>query len=455
VPGYVQSLGTASASANVALWTASRSYAQAPRKGTYFRAELAVANGSGPLWVPLTNIALLPGGASADVLSTTAGNLFVPKTPETFGCDADGNLTNDGHWRYTWDAENRLVRMTNYTGVGPQQSLTFEHDWKGRRIHKQVSASGTVTNNVTFVYDGWNPIAQLSATNSNVIRSYVWGLDLSGSEQGAGGVGGLLEVNDTANGVHFAAYDGNGNVAGLVKATDGTTSALYEYGPFGEPLRATGPMAKANPLRFSTKYQDDETDLLYYGNRYLNTSTGKWIGRDPINELGFELVMGRGKEFFLDEEKNLYEFASNDPVSYYDVDGLLVPAPVGVAVRCIVGLALAPAEIPLGATVIGVTVIGGATYAVWKLCFCKPPKKCLPCSPPEGTTMFRTDVVPPSRPHKPFKGTHTHHYVVMQSPVTAPKPCFCWPKETGVTDLASPGPAEQPWVRVGGGGVAP
>ena len=33
-------------------------------------------------------------------------------------------------------------------------------------------------------------------------------------------------------------------------------------GPFGEVLRATGPMAKTNPFRFSTKYQDDETDLL-------------------------------------------------------------------------------------------------------------------------------------------------------------------------------------------------
>ena len=48
-------------------------------------------------------------------------------------------------------------------------------------------------------------------------------------------------------------------------------------GPFGEVLRATGPMAKANPFRFSTKYQDDETDLLYYGYRYYSASTGRWI----------------------------------------------------------------------------------------------------------------------------------------------------------------------------------
>ena len=37
-------------------------------------------------------------------------------------------------------------------------------------------------------------------------------------------------------------------------------------------------MAKANPFRFSTKYQDDETDLLYYGYRYYDASKGRWLG---------------------------------------------------------------------------------------------------------------------------------------------------------------------------------
>jgi RHS repeat-associated protein len=65
----------------------------------------------------------------------------------------------------------------------------------------------------------------------------------------------------------------------------------HEYGPFGEVIRATGSMAKANPSRFSTKYQDDETDLLYYGYRYYgyrysNQSTGRWLSRDPAGEGG-------------------------------------------------------------------------------------------------------------------------------------------------------------------------
>ena len=55
-------------------------------------------------------------------------------------------------------------------------------------------------------------------------------------------------------------------------------------------------MAKANPFRFSTKYQDDETDLLYYGYRYYSANAGRWNSRDPIGESG---------------GKNLYAFVSN------------------------------------------------------------------------------------------------------------------------------------------------
>ena len=80
----------------------------------------------------------------------------------------------------------------------------------------------------------------------------------------------------------------------------------YEHRPFGEVIRGTGRMAKANPLRFSTKYQDDETDLVYYGYRYNNASTGRWLSRDPIGERA---------------GKNLYGFVANDPVRSIDALG--------------------------------------------------------------------------------------------------------------------------------------
>jgi RHS repeat-associated protein len=87
-----------------------------------------------------------------------------------------------------------------------------------------------------------------------------------------------------------------------------TTHYQYRYGPFGEVIRATGPMAKLNPFRFSTKYQDDETDFLYYGYRYYNPAQGRWIGRDPAGE-------DQGGA-------NLYGFVGNDALNNADQVGL-------------------------------------------------------------------------------------------------------------------------------------
>jgi RHS repeat-associated protein len=274
------------------------------RKGEYFRSEVPVSNGSSAVWQAAT----VHETGQTDV----TGSVFVPKNQERFYYDLDGNLTQDGRWIYAWDAENRLISLTPSTLVGPQISLKLEYDWQGRRIHKQVwpntTWNGNPTNDVKFVYDGWNLIAILNSS-FNLQNSFMWGLDLSGSPQGAGGVGGLLEVvykgTQTTN--CFVAFDGNGNVSGLVNAADGTTLAQYEYGPFGELLRATGPMAKANPFRFSTKYQDDETDLLYYGYRYYNASTGRWLSQDPIGERG---------------GMNLYGFVGNQPGQFVDILGL-------------------------------------------------------------------------------------------------------------------------------------
>jgi RHS repeat-associated protein len=276
------------------------------RKGEYFRRQLAVNNTNGPVW---TNITVAATGQTS-----VTGHEFLPKTLEQFAYDDDGNLLSDGRWNYTWDAENRLIGLTPSTNAGPQISLAFEYDWKGRRIRKQVWSgpnwTGSISSDLKFVYDGWNLIAELDALNaSTLLRSYVWGLDLSGSLQGAGGVGGLLFIGNWQSpiGYYSAAYDGNGNVSALVSMADATIAAQYEYGPFGELLRATGPMARVNPFRFSTKYQDDETDLLYYGYRYYSASAGRWISRDPIAERG-----GR----------NLYAFAANSPVNSFDAYGL-------------------------------------------------------------------------------------------------------------------------------------
>jgi RHS repeat-associated protein len=284
----------------------------ASRKGEYFWSGLLIDNSGTAFW---TNITTSSGGNNA------AGNVFIPKTPEQFSYDADGNLTNDGRWSYTWDAENRLVRMEpsgTITAPGnSRRKLEFACDYKGRRIYRKVTNldTSTVLSENKFLHDGWNLMAELTMANA-LVRSYGWGKDLSGTEQGAGGVGGLLKVTyygaQTTNA--FAAFDGNGNVSALVDAANGNLVAQYEYGPFGEPLRATGPMAKVNPFRFSTQYQDDETDLVCYLHRYFSPSTGRWLSPDPIEERG---------------GLNLYGFVSNDPINKIDLFGLACTEALG------------------------------------------------------------------------------------------------------------------------------
>jgi len=169
--------------------------------------------------------------------------------------------------------------------------------------------SGTSYTNVyilKFLYDGWNLVAELDANNV-LVRSYLWGTDLSGTFQGGGGVGGLLAVNVATNGVHFPAYDGNGNIAGLVSSASGAITARFEYGSFAEPIRVSGAIAKAVPLRFSTKYLDEETGLLHYGYRYYDPSAGRWVSRDPMGE---------------DGGRNLYEAFFNNPATNVDRNGL-------------------------------------------------------------------------------------------------------------------------------------
>ena len=114
------------------------------------------------------------------------------RTAELFTNDLDGNLLLDGRWNYTWDAENRLVKIESLGSAptGSKRRLVFEYDSRGRRIRKTVTNldSGLVVLDNKFLYDGWNLVGELNATNNAVIRSYLWGLDLSGTLQGVGGV---------------------------------------------------------------------------------------------------------------------------------------------------------------------------------------------------------------------------------------------------------------------------
>ena len=305
VPGAVDVIGSATNTATVTV-----NDLAAYRKTNYYRAQLPLTNTSSAVWQSVTNLAVLNESTNDVRSSGLTNNVFLPQTPESYTYDADGNLTGDGRWIYTWDAENRLVSMTSVTNApaGSKLSLTFAYDSKSRRIQKLVSTnsgSGYVAEYTNrFAYDGWNLVAILNPLSS-LTASFVWGNDLSGSMQGlpresgtsltggAGGVGGLLEVtyygSSTTN--CFVAYDGNGDVSALVNAANGTVLAQYEYGPFGELIRATGPMRQASTPSGSPPNTRMMKRIYFITAIGIATqSTGRWLSRDPICEAGFWAV---------------------------------------------------------------------------------------------------------------------------------------------------------------------
>ncbi|WP_339132906.1 MAG: RHS repeat-associated core domain-containing protein [Candidatus Electrothrix sp. GW3-4] len=247
----------------------------------------------------------------------TANDLNQYTSVETNGAaaspayDNDGGLTDDGTFTYSWNEENRLITITPKTPAVGDEKLEFLYDYMGRRARKITTAwdGSTWQADETrfFVYDGWNLIEELDGAGA-VTASYVYGLDLSQSLQGAGGIGGILaRIDHGADKVHVYLYDANGNVGQLLDSSDGSVAAAYEYAPFGGLTSAMGSYAETNPFRFSSKYADGVTGLYYYGYRYYSPELGRWLSRDPIGE---------------DGGLNLYGFVGNDGINGWDYLGL-------------------------------------------------------------------------------------------------------------------------------------
>jgi RHS repeat-associated protein len=299
--------------------------------------------------------------------------VIVPPTLEKYLYDADGNMTQDGRWKYFWDAENRLIRMEtrpNLDSSIPKRKLEFGYDYASRRVRSDAfgwldievnpdpgeggvivedegagSSGGGSTGEpdpnappsgfweldgtAFYLWDGWNMVAHLGGF-LNFYQSYAWGLDLSQSEQGAGGVGGLLFLTEHNNNwTRFTTYDGNGNVttyraaAGDYTHAPGVVVGAYEYGPFGEAVASDGLYRSSYPFRFSTKFQDAESGLLYYGYRYYHAGMGRWLNRDPIGINGGLNVLGAMRNALTNryDFRGLDDFAegpSSDPPHGWD-----------------------------------------------------------------------------------------------------------------------------------------
>jgi len=126
--------------------------------------------------------------------STNTVTVDLPSSA-SYSYDLNGNLTGDGNRTFAYDDENQLksVYVTNVW----QSDFVYDGKMRLRERFESVwVGSARVTNGATlYVYDG-NLVIQERNANNLPLVTYTRGRDLSGTFEGAGGIGGLLARSD-------------------------------------------------------------------------------------------------------------------------------------------------------------------------------------------------------------------------------------------------------------------
>jgi RHS repeat-associated protein len=112
----------------------------------------------------------------------------------------------------------------------------------------------------------------------------------------------------------------NGNISDYL-ASNGVVTAHREFDPYGNPTAATGPLVNDFNFWFSSKYLDQETGLYYYGFRYFQPETGRWVSRDPLRESSALIKWRFDPTVSYWYSENLYSFLGNDGVAEIDYLG--------------------------------------------------------------------------------------------------------------------------------------
>lgn len=197
--------------------------------------------------------------------------------------DANGNLTGDGTWTYTYDLDNRL-KTANKTGT----AASLIYDAQGRL--RQTTIGGAALN---LLYDDQALVAEYDSANTTVLRRYVHG---PGTDEPIVWYEGSGTTNKSA-----IYADHLGSVIATANGS-GAGTAAYSYGPYGEPNTTTGIR-----FRYTGQQLIGDLGLYYYKARFYSPTLGRFLQTDPI---GYA------------DDMNLYAYVGGNSINRNDPSGL-------------------------------------------------------------------------------------------------------------------------------------
>lgn len=241
--------------------------------------------------------------------SYNAGNQVTQSGSQSLTYDANGNLISDGVNTYTWNARNQLASVNGVV------SASFQYDPFGRRVSKTMNGA------TEYLYDGLNPVQELSANGTPMANLL------------AGGTDEYFQRTDSNGPANFLT-DALGSTIELTNLA-GASLVQYAYEPFGNTTTVSG--SSLNPYQFTGR-ENDASGFYFYRARFYNPLLGRFVSEDPI-KAGF----------------NFYAFTGNNPVNFIDFLGLdkKPPCPnpwlrVAAAAGGLGNVALGSAKIALG-----------------------------------------------------------------------------------------------------------
>ena len=222
--------------------------------------------------------------AGATVVVTAASG-----QDRSFSYDRNGNLSDDGHQSYAWDAENRLVAVVN-RATGHRSE--FSYDGFGRRVgirelDPDQAKNLQVTGDRKYLWDGTEIAEERTADGGTVVKRFFGQ--------------GFIDSDGTAL---FYTRDHLGSIREL---TDGTQAlrARYEYAPYGRMTKVGGD--RESGFGYTGHFWHAQSSLNLTLFRAYDPGLGRWLSRDPLEAA---------------DQHNLYGYVGNDPVNAVDPLGL-------------------------------------------------------------------------------------------------------------------------------------